>query len=242
MTDPTPEREPTYAEGFRKMAPVLPSLVPFGMIAGVAAAEAGLDLAAGVLQSVIIFAGASQIAMTQLMGQDALPLVIIATGLVINLRFLMYSASMAPHIHDLPLPRRWLISYLLTDQCYAITITRLANQRTKPSARSRFMFFFGAATPMYLVWQASAVAGYLLGSGVPEGWQLKFGVPLSFLAIMVPAVQDRPSIVAAVVGGGIAVLAGGLPYNLGLMLAAILGITAGVVAETRLARRTEDAA
>jgi len=242
MTEPTTVRPPTFAEGFGKMAPILPSLVPFGMIAGVSAAEAGLDVAAGLLQSVIVFAGAAQIAMTQLIGQDALPLVIVATGLVINLRFIMYSASMAPHIHDLPAPQRWLFAYFLTDQCYAIAITRFTALRERPSAAARLRFFLGAAIPMASVWHVSAAAGYFLGSGVPDSWQLKFGIPLSFMALMVPAVQDRPSIAAAVVGGGVAVLAGGLPYNLGLMLAAVLGIAAGVVAGARAARRSEGAA
>lgn len=234
-----PPCEPTFSEGATKVAPILPGMVPFAMIAGVSAAEAGLDVAAGVAQSVLIFAGAAQIAMTQLIGQGALPAVIILTGLIINLRFIMYSASLAPLVHDLSTPRRWAVAYLLTDQAYALSITRFGASRPLPSARARLRYYMGVGAPVAVVWHIAAVAGYFVGGGVPESWQLGFAIPLGFMAIMVPAVQDRPSVAAALVAAATAVAAAPLPYNLGLFLAAVLGITSGVVVEARQRRRQE---
>lgn len=231
--------EPTFAQGFAKAAPILPGMVPFGMIAGVSAAEIGLDWVAGLGQSLFIFAGAAQIAMIQLMGDNAVPLIIITTGLVINLRFLMYSASLAPQIADFPAPWRWLSAYLLTDQAYAVAITHFTGARPKPPMRARLRFFIGCALPLWAVWQAVTAIGYFLGSGVPQSWQLGFAIPLGFMAIMVPAVQDRASISAAVVAAATSVAASPLPYNLGLFLAALLGITTGVLVERRQRRQQE---
>lgn len=232
--------EPTFGQGFAKVAPILPGMLPFGMIAGVSAAEAGLDWTVGLMQSVLVFAGAAQIAMTQLMGENAVPLIIIATGLVINLRFLMYSASLAPHVNDIPGPWRWLMAYLLTDQAYALSVTRFPAARPRYSIRSRIRFYMGVGVPLWIVWQAVAAAGYFLGGGVPEGWQLGFAIPLGFMAIMVPAVQDRASVAAAVVAAATSVAASALPYNLGLFLAALLGITTGILVEARSRRQQED--
>ncbi|MEX0840647.1 MAG: AzlC family ABC transporter permease, partial [Parvibaculum sp.] len=86
-----------YIDGIRAMLPLLPGAVPFGMIAGAVAAEAGFGSAAGIGQSVIIYAGAAQLAATQLVAEAAPALIVVLTGLVVNLRFAMYSASLAPH-------------------------------------------------------------------------------------------------------------------------------------------------
>ena len=223
-----------FTAGIAAMLPVLPGIVPFGLTAGIAGLDAGLDPAAAFSMSFVIFAGASQLAWAQLVGQGALPLVAIATALVINLRMAMYSASLAPYLGSLPRRWKWPLAYLLTDQAYAISITRFVRQ---PEADDRHWYYLGAALPVWLVWLAATAAGILVGAGVPAGWQLGFAVPLVFLALLVPAVRDRPSLVAAAVGGGVAVAAAELPFNLGLTAGAASGIAAGVATDALLAAR-----
>lgn len=216
---------------------MLPGVVPFGMTAGIAAVEAGLEPALGLAMSVIIFAGASQLVVAQLIGEGALPLIIVLTALLINLRMVMYSASLAPHLGHLPL--RWTapLSYLLTDQAYAISITRFTYGR--PHGPKQF-FYIGAAFPIWAVWLIATAFGVWLGAAIPASWQVGFALPLVFLVLLVPVLRDRPSIIAALVGGGVAILAHEAPYHLGLTIGGLSGVASGVIAEMALKRRGEN--
>jgi len=236
----TPSRLRQYAEGAWAIMPLLPGIVPFGVIAGVAAAEAGFDSAAGIGQSLIVFAGAAQLATVQLLSDGAVPVVIILTGLTINLRFAMYSASLAPHLVGLAWWQRILVAYFMTDQVYVLSVVRFAPHPELSIAR-RMRYYLGAGIIIWLIWQGSTIAGYSLGSRVPPEWSLDFFLPLSFLALIVPGLRDRPTVVAAVVAGTVAFAGRGLPFNLGLFVGALLGIVAGYVAESRQATARDGA-
>jgi predicted branched-subunit amino acid permease len=162
----------------------------------------------------------------QLLRNDVFSLSIVLTALVINLRFLMYSASLAPYLHNLPRRWKWSMSYMLSDQSYALSIMKL-------SSLGGFgqYFYAGTAVSMWLSWQLSVLAGVLLGSSVPGSWSLDFAIPLSFLAILIPAIRDSAALSAALAGGIVAVLVASLPYNLGLVVASICGILTGLVVE-----------
>lgn len=209
-------------------APLLLGVVPFGLVAGIAAVEAGLDLPLAVAMSVVVFAGASQLAALELLGRDAPIAVVVVTAVVINLRMLMYSASIAPYFRALPARWRAGLAYLLTDQAYALSV---ANYRSEGST-DRAAYYLGVAGTLWVVWQAATAAGALLGTGVPDAWGLEFAVPLVFLALLVPAVEDRATAAAAVFGGGIAVAGAGLPLNLGLLVGATVGVLAGLGVES----------
>lgn len=224
-----------YTDGIRVMLPLIPGSIPFGMIAGAVAAETKLTVAQGIGESVIMFAGTAQLAATQLIAEGAPALIVILTGLVINLRFAMYSASLAPHFAELSGAKRGLLAYVMTDQSYALSITRFARDDTMSTA-AKFRFYIGGALLMWVVWIAATAAGYFLGNRVPPSWSLDFFVPLSFLALLVPGIRDKSTAIAAAVGAGVAVAAWSLPFNLGLFLAAICGITAGYIAEQKFGK------
>jgi predicted branched-subunit amino acid permease len=139
----------------------------------------------------------------------------------------MYSASIAPHFRELSGRWRAGLAYLLTDQAYALSVARYRTDE----AVDRRAYYLGAALTLWAVWQVTTVAGVLVGAGVPDAWGLEFAVPLVFLALLVPAMEDRPSVAAGLVGGTLAVAGGGLPLNLGLLVGAAAGVAAGVVAE-----------
>jgi len=217
-----------FRRGARDAVPLLLGIVPFGLVAGIAAVNAGFGLATAVGLSVVVFAGASQIAALELLGQDAPLTVVVATAVVINLRYLMYSASIAPYFREFTARWKAALAYVLTDQAYAISVASYRSDRPV----DRKWYYLGAAVTLWAVWQVTTVAGALLGTGVPDAWGLEFAIPLVFLAILVPAIEDRASAVAAVVGGALAVLGAGLPLNLGLLVGSAVGITAGVVTES----------
>jgi 4-azaleucine resistance transporter AzlC len=227
-----------YTDGIRAMLPLLPGAVPFGMIAGAVAAEAGFGSAAGIGQSVIIYAGTAQLAATQLVAEAAPALIVVLTGLVVNLRFAMYSASLAPHFIGLSFRRRALLAYLMTDQSYALTISRHGADGTA-SAITKARFYLGGAVAMWIVWLGATAAGFMLGSRVPPSWSLDFFVPLSFLALLVPGIRDRATTVAAATGAIVAVAASGLVFNLGLFAGAACGIAAGYIVEARRGKKDD---
>ena len=153
---------------------------------------------------------------------------VIATALVINARHLMYSAALTPHFREFPARWRLVLPYILTDQAFAVSIIRYETESDPDYKR---WFFFGSAISLWVTWQVTSAAGVLLGASIPESWSLDFAIPLVFLALLVPALRDRPSVVAALVGGAVALAANDISYNLGLLIGALSGIVAGVIAE-----------
>jgi 4-azaleucine resistance transporter AzlC len=212
---------------------VLLGILPFGLVVGVVAVDAGYGALEALGLSVAIFAGASQLAAIDLLARGAPLAVIVLTVFVINLRFAMYSASLAPHLADLPRWQRALGAYGLTDQAYAVSIVRFQEPAPLPY---RFGYYLGASLSLWLPWQLATVVGALLGDTLPDALPLDFAVPLMFLALLVPAVRDRPTVVAALTSGTFATVAYELPWNVGMLLAAFVGIGAGWATSRRLPR------
>lgn len=212
--------------GARAMLPLIVSILPFALIVGVVAVRLGYAPWVASAFSLFFFAGSSQLAAMQLL-MDGTPLVIILlTVFFINLRFTMYSASIAPWLRGAGVWMKMLMGYTLTDQPYMLSLYAF-DQR--PALSRRVAFFLGGALPFWLSWQLGTLAGALLGSRLPAGWGLDFAVPLTFLALLAPAIVDRATLAAAVVAAIVAVLAHTLPWNMGLIVGALSGIAAGVV-------------
>ena len=213
--------------GVRDASPLFLGIVPFALVAGIAAVEAGLTPVQAVATSVIVFAGAAQLAALELLGETAPLSVVVATAVIINLRLVMYSASIAPHFRSFRRRIQAPLSYVLTDQAYALSVARFSRE----GDTDRLSYYLGVAGSIWLVWQVGTVAGVLLGTGVPPELGLSFAVPLVFLALLVPAMKDRPTTAAGVVAAVVAVGAAGVPYNLGLLIAAVTGIVVGLAVE-----------
>jgi predicted branched-subunit amino acid permease len=223
-----------FAAGCRAIAPVLVGTIPFGFVAGVAAIAAGMTPLQGVMLSVLSFSGIAQLITSQLIAVDSPVIVTVAAAAVVSLRFLMYSAAMAPHVAHLD--RRWraLLSYVMTDQSFAVAIRRYGEPG---DPRHRHWYFLGSASTLYVTWQIAVAAGVVVGAQVPAEWSLDFAVVLSFIALLVPAVRTRADLAAAIVAAAVALWAAGLPYRLALVVASIAGIATGLAIEARHARR-----
>lgn len=219
-------RRHVFAAGAAAVASMLTVVVPFGMIAGLTATGTGLSAPQALALSATVFAGASQLATLQLLAEGAVPAVILLTALTINLRFAMYSASLAPHFQHLPSRWRLFLAYWLVDQNYAVSI----NRYNRPGAGFEphgHWFYLGAAAALWLTWQTASAIGIFLGAGIPRDWSLDFAVPLVFLVLLMPALRDRAHAVAAATGAAVAILGNGLPLRLGIVAGAAAGIAAG---------------
>lgn len=221
--------------GVRAQLPILIGVIPFGAIYGALAIGAGLPVAAAQAMSALVFAGSSQFVATGLFATAAPWPVIVLTTLIINLRHVWYSASIAPYLARLPLRWKLSLAYLLTDEAYVVAIQRYARPVDEPDRRH--FYFAGTGLALWVAWQISTAIGVFVGAQVPPAWNLDFALPLTFIALLATAISDRPAALAAVVAGVIAVLAAGLPYQLGLMLAAAAGIVAGTLAARRRHQR-----
>jgi 4-azaleucine resistance transporter AzlC len=210
--------------GVRALLPMLLGVAPFGVIYGVVALQSGIPPLTAFLMSSLVFAGSAQFLLAQLVGVGAPALLSIGAVGLINLRHALYSASVAPILHALP--RRWklLLSYLLTDEAYAAAIPHLL---ADPKAPTAHWLLFGAGFALWAGWQLSTLAGVLLGAQLPADLGLDFALPLTFIAIVVPLIDSRARLIAALVAGAVAVLLAPLPYKTGLFAAALAGLAAG---------------
>lgn len=218
-----------FLAGCRDELAILLGVVPFGLIYGALALQAGLSPAEAQGMSSIVFAGSAQFMMAQLFSGAAPGMVIVLITVVMNLRHALYSASLAPYLSYLARPARTALAYLLTDEAYAVSISRF---RRTNDGKLRHWYFFGAGLTLWTSWQISTGLGIFLGARIPENWPLDFAIPLTFIALLVPDLKDRPSVVAALAAGFTAVLANGLPFKLGLLAAAAVGIAAGMLASS----------
>jgi 4-azaleucine resistance transporter AzlC len=221
----------SFLSGVRAELPILLGVIPFGMIYGVLAIEGGLSAVQAQSMSVIVFAGSAQFVMAQLFAAQTPMLVVIVTAGMLNLRHVLYSASVAPYLLHLRPLWRLILAYLLTDEAYAVSIT---NYQKDGEITHKHWYFLGAGLALWATWQASTGAGILLGAQIPASWPLDFAVALTFIALVVPALEDRASVVAAVAAGLTAVVAYYLPLRLGLIVAGVVGILVGVTVESGL--------
>ena len=217
-----------FNQGLRDQVPFILGYMPFGLITGAAAVSAGADPWLAMGMSVIMFAGAAQLAAISLLAQHAPAAIVVLTVLVVNLRMVMYSAAMAPYFRKTPTLRKWLFSYLLTDHGFALITTKFDKQHVPKHIDA---YYFGVTSAMWCSWHASVAIGVFAGTLVPVRWSLDFAIPLVFLSLVLPALQTRSHWNAAIAATLAAAFCTSLPLKLGLIAAAATGILVGVVSE-----------
>lgn len=207
------------------MAPPLVGVVPFGLVTGVVSTAAGLTPLETMVMAIATFSGIVHIVSAQLYAAGAPLVVIVATIAVLSLRLVIYSAGLAPWLAHLPLRWKLLVAYVLTDHAYALSVVEFTHH---PERGNRHWYIAGGGAISWVVWTLAVGAGVVLGAQVPPAWGLDFTFALTFLALLMVVLHDRPGVAAAVVGGLAAIAAFHLPLKLGLVAAALTGIAAGV--------------
>ncbi len=225
-----------YLRGLRDSIPFMVVIVPFALLFGQAAAEAGWSLAQIMGMSIGVIAGAAQFIALQLLSENAPVLIVIVTALAVNLRMAMYSASMAAHVGGAALWQRALLAYVLVDQTYGVAIHRFALPPPMTPAE-KLGYFFGAATAVCGPWYLASYAGAVAGAAIPAGFAIDFAVPITFIAIVAPALRRPAHLAAAVVSVAAALALARMPFGLGLLVAAGLAMLTGAGVEMALERR-----
>lgn len=224
--------------GFRHGAPFLLVIIPFALLFGVVGAEAGLNLAEVMGFSFVVLAGAAQFVAVQMMTDNAPTLIVIVTALAVNLRMAMYSASLTPHIGSAPIWQRAFAAYLMTDQSYAISHAQYEAHRDMTMPQ-KMAYYFGTAAPIVPMWFAFSFVGSLVGKSIPPEYALDFAIPITFLALIAPALRTLAHLAAAGVSVALGLAFAFMPYNSGLFVAAIAAMVTGAQVELWTERRKQ---
>lgn len=239
----SPERRSWFApaglrDGSRAMLPLAIGGFPFGIAYGVAVVGSSMDDLVGALASFIVFAGAAQLAVVDLIDKGAPWFIVIGTALVVNARFMMYSGALAPSFSEYPRRLRVFLAHFITDQS---TVISLLQQERERDPRTRLAYYFGAGLSFAAAWWLGTLIGMLIGATIPPEFQLGFAVPLMFVALLVPSIKERAALIAASVGFAVTLVARDAPLNTGLLIGAACGIAFGMLAKMRGAGPTDGA-
>jgi 4-azaleucine resistance transporter AzlC len=227
-TASTPRSE--FWAGVRDTFPLLVGAAPFGLIYGALAVTSGFTPLGAAAMSAFVFAGSSQFVAVGLVAAGTPGLVIILTTFIVNLRHALYAATLAPQLKKVAL--RWLVplGFWLTDESFVVAVKRFEDKR---NPKNKVWYLLGSEVAMYSNWQLVSWVGIIAGQAIPDpaGWGLDFAVVVTFIGMLIPMIKGRPTLAAVLVAGAAALLGNGLPNQSGLLLAALLGIGAGVLAE-----------
>ncbi len=216
--------------------PFLLMIVPFGVLFGVVATDAGMSVFEVMAFSVMVIAGSAQFAAVQLMEQGAPLAIVLATSLAVNLRMAMYSAALTPHLGAAPLWQRALMSYFMVDQSYAAASVDFAKHPDQTLAE-KTAFYFGAIVPICPIWYVSSGIGAVFGKAIPPEYALDFVVPVAFLAMVSPMLRTKAHYAAAAVSVLASLALVWMPYSTGLLVAAILAMGTGALVESMTERK-----
>ncbi len=234
---PAAREKSAFWDGLRTSTPAIPGLFAWGVVTGMAMIQSGLELWQAILMTLTVYAGSAQLAVLPLIAAGAPFMMIVLTALMVNLRFIIFSAVVGPHFSGLPWYKRMYYGYFNADVVMAFFPQRFPSF-TSGSPVTKIRFYSGLATFNWISWQAGTLTGLLMASQIPASWGIGFAGTLALLTITIPLVINRAALAGVVVAGSVAVLAIGLPYRLGLVLAIILGIAAAMAIDLMNRPRT----
>ncbi|MCM8594008.1 AzlC family ABC transporter permease [Accumulibacter sp.] len=214
----------------RDTLPLLLGALPFALIYGALAARSGLSAVATLAMSALVFAGSSQFIAVGLVAAQTPVAIIVFTTLIVNLRHLLYSATLLPHLKDLPQCWRIPLAFWLTDETFAVSVHRYGKDDASPC---KHWYQLGSSIAMYLNWQFWCAAGLLLGNRLPDAqdWGLDVAMPVTFIGMVIPFLSSRPAVVCALTAGIASLLTIDLPYRLGLVVSTLAGVGSGIAAQ-----------
>lgn len=221
-------------EGFAVAFPQSIGLIPWALVTGVAMISAGFTPLQAMGMNVMVYAGVAQLGTLPLIVAGAPLWLIAVTALVLNLRFLIFSAAIAQGFRGIGAATRLLCGYLLIDGIFAACLEKM---HTQDDRQWRLGYYLVPSAWSWLLWQIFALTGVLAAGSIPKNWSLEFMATIALMVIMVPMAKMRPMMVAAAVGGGLALLLRGMPLRLGVIVAILGGIVAGMLAEQWQSKR-----
>jgi len=214
-------------------APLIIGGIPFGIIFGTLALNAGLDIWQTVGLSSIVFAGSAQFVAIGMLAAGTSIGFIVAATFIVNLRHLIYAASMLPYVKHLPQRWRLPLGFLLIDEVYAATYPHHINNLKD---KNNHWHYLGVGLAFYISWNIATLIGIFFGQSIPgiDSWGLDFAMSATFIGMVVPHLINRPMVIAVLTSGLLAVLTFDWPHKIGLVLSSVVGMAVGYYLEQRL--------
>lgn len=213
--------------GLRDASATYPGVVSFGLVTGVTTKALGIDTVPAIIMSYFVFSGTAQLSALQLHSEGASLLIILLTVVLVNFRYIIYSATLLPFLKHFSIAWRALFSAVMVDQSFAFGVNRYQENPDLP----RRAYYLGISAPLFFLWGSSCAAGVLIGTQIPKAWSLEFSLPLVFLALTAITIKSKAGVIAALVGGCCATMLTQLPNGLGLIVATIVGVAAALISE-----------
>ncbi len=211
---PPPAIDPSaYRRGLAKVSPLLVGTVLFGLATGAAVAQAPVGEHVLFAMPLVIYSGAGQLAYAQLVALGAPFLSMLATLVLINLRYLIYATIAG----SWPRPKSLLVRvfgpFLISENSFALALDE------KPE--DRFGVVLGSGLALCVVWVSTCTVGALLSSQLPP-LKHAYAIPAIVLApILVGLIKDRQRLAIAVLAFACGVALAALPYRLGPLFAGV---------------------
>lgn len=221
----------TFKEAFKLSMATMPGMCAWGVVTGMAMVKSGLTIDQAMGMTFLVYAGASQLAALPLIAGGAPLWMVFVTAIVVNLRFVIFAASIGPHFAHLRWYQRLWYGYFNIDITMGYFQPRYPDE-TRNQTSGKLGFFGGIGYPNWVVWQVGSVAGILLGSQIPQTWGIGFAGTLALFALLIPMINNRAVLAAVVVAASIAVVGAQWPYRLSLLVALIAGMVVAMAIET----------
>ena len=215
-----------FKNGCLQEIPLQLGVFPFGIAYGILGIEVGLTNIQTFLLSIIIFAGVSQIVFAQLFSTFTPSFMIVGTIGIVNLRHILYGVSLSSYLKKLSLKWRVILSYLITDEAFAISYKRFSEEK-----KTKYMHFhlLGSGITLWISWQISTLIGIFIGPSIPNSLNLEYVIPLSFIAIVVVSINTKIKLIIFIMSALLSILLRDLPWNLWIITSALISIIIGVL-------------
>jgi predicted branched-subunit amino acid permease len=220
----------SYREGIRAMSPLALAIAIWGLVTGVAIVNAGMSMPVALVFTLCVFAGSAQLATLPLLAVGTPFPIVWITALLVNMRFVIFAAASRSYFTKLPWQQRLLAGYLNGDLGFALFSRRFADATDRGTAE-QYGYFYGGAMVNWVVWQASSIAGLLVGGLAPTRWGLELAASLALLGVLIPMANKLPAVAGLVVTAVLSVLTVGMPMKLGLLVSVIVGAGVAMAAD-----------
>ena len=247
----------SFLIGARDTLPLIIAAVPFAIVYGALAISQGLSEWMVMGMSVFVFAGASQFVAVTLLASATFYPIILLTVFIVNLRHMLYAASLMPQVAKVPQLLRVPMAFWLTDETYA-AVAAMSNRfshgvvddvdntgdvRDKNNTKNiQFTpFYIGSGMAMYSSWVFFSWLGVTLGQSNPDitNWGLDIAMVVAFIGIVVPHLKNQADWACALTAGVSALLTHSWPHQTGLLFSSFVAIVVGVLLSNRSNRSRE---
>lgn len=225
-------RHPEFRAGVHSMLPLTTGLAIWGLMTGVAMAQSGLSVTEALAMTLLVYAGAAQLAALPLLMAGAPAWIVLATAFCVNLRFVVFSLHLRDYMMHLPRARRLFSGYFTTDMGYVMLVRRYPEAATDPPGQlAREAFLLGTSTIAWIAWMVPSLAGVVLANFIPTRWGLGFAGILCLLGTLGSMATTRLRLLSAAIAGLVAIAAYTVPFKLNIVLAIGVAMLACVALE-----------